>query len=144
MSGNTCAFCAIVRGDLAARLVLEDEHTMAFLDRRPLFRGHALVVPRVHCATLADLPGDLLRPLFASAQIVARAMEDALGAEGTFVAINNRVSQSVPHLHIHIVPRRSGDGLKGFFWPRQRYADEQEMEAMADRLRGAIAGLSQG
>ncbi len=144
MNGNTCAFCAIVRGDLAACVVLEDEDTMAFLDRRPLFRGHALVVPRVHCATLADLPGELLRPLFASAQTVARAIEDTLGADGTFVAINNRVSQSVPHLHVHVVPRHSGDGLKGFFWPRQRYADEQEMEAMADRLRVAVARLSPG
>ena len=141
MSDSSCAFCAIVRGDLAVSVVLQDSDTMAFLDRRPLFHGHTLVVPRVHCETLADLPGDLLRPLFERAQIVARAMEEALGAQGTFVAINNRVSQSVPHLHIHVVPRRQGDGLKGFFWPRQRYANEHEMEAMADRLRAALVRL---
>jgi len=119
--------------------VFEDELTLAFLDRRPLFKGHVLLVPRTHCETLADLPEELLAPLFANAQLVERAIEDGLGADGVFVAINNRVSQSVPHLHVHLVPRHEKDGLKGFFWPRQRYADENEVRATADALRRAIA-----
>jgi histidine triad (HIT) family protein len=120
-------------------MVLEDEHTMAFLDRRPLFLGHVLLVPRAHCETLADLPAYLLEPLFGNAQLMERAIEEGLGADGVFVAINNRVSQSVPHLHVHLVPRHDKDGLKGFFWPRQRYTDENEMHDVAQRLRDAIA-----
>jgi len=102
---------------------------MAFLDHRPLFPGHILLVPRQHFETLPDVPGELLTPLFSAAQLLCRALEDALGAEGTFVAINNRISQSVPHLHVHAVPRKKKDGLKGFFWPRVKYRNG-EMEAV--------------
>jgi histidine triad (HIT) family protein len=122
-----CVFCAIVGGESAAEVVFQDEHSVAFLDARPLFPGHVLLVPREHVETLADVPEALIAPLFLNAQRLARAVETALAAEGTFVAMNNRVSQSVPHLHIHVVPRRKGDGLRGFFWPRSKYADEGAM-----------------
>ena len=114
-----CLFCRIVSGEVAAPIVFEDEVSVAFLDHRPLFEGHTLVVPRDHVETLPDLPDDVLPELFSNARLLARAMEEGLGAEGSFVAINNRVSQSVPHLHIHVAPRRRKDGLRGFFWPRQ-------------------------
>ena len=130
-----CVFCRIAAGKAQASLVLEDERTLAFLDHRPLFPGHCLLVPRVHVETLADLPGDLLQPLFGAAQRLTTALERALGAHGSFVAINNRVSQSVPHLHVHVVPRRTKDGLRGFFWPRQRY----ESAAAMEQVRAAIA-----
>jgi histidine triad (HIT) family protein len=133
-----CRFCAIVAGDAEAAVVGDDERTVAFLDDRPLFHGHVLLVPRVHHETLADLPDDLVGPLFSRAQALARAVEAAMDARGTFVAMNNRVSQSVPHLHVHVVPRRPKDGLRGFFWPRTRYADAQEMQAVAARIAAAI------
>jgi histidine triad (HIT) family protein len=133
-----CRFCAIVAGDADAAVVGDDERTVAFLDDRPLFHGHVLLVPRVHHETLADLPDDLVGPLFSRAQALARAVEAAMDARGTFVAMNNRVSQSVPHLHVHVVPRRPKDGLRGFFWPRTRYADAQEMHAVAARIAAAI------
>lgn len=134
-----CVFCAIVAGDLDAHVVAEDEQTLAFLDRRPLFAGHTLVVPKAHHETLADLPADLLGPVFARAQQLAAVMEAALGAAGSFVAMNNRISQSVPHLHVHVVPRNPKDGLKGFFWPRHPYAGPAEMAEVAARLRAAVA-----
>jgi histidine triad (HIT) family protein len=133
-----CAFCAIVRGDTPAAVVLDEEHCVAFLDVRPLFHGHVLLVPREHVETLPDLPAALLEPLFATAQRLCRAVEEALDAHGTFVAMNNRISQSVPHLHVHVVPRRRKDGLRGFFWPRTRYAGEDEMAAVAGRIAGAL------
>lgn len=136
-----CVFCAIVGGERTADAVLEDDSCLAILDHRPLFPGHCLLLTRTHHATLADLPGDLLRPLFASTQLLARAVESALGAEGTFVAINNRVSQSVPHLHVHVVPRRRKDGLRGFFWPRQAYEDEAHRRRVAERIREAVSRL---
>ncbi len=139
-----CVFCAIVTGDLDAHVVAEDEQTLAFLDRRPLFAGHTLVVPKAHHETLADLPADLLGPVFARAQQLAAVMEAALGAAGSFVAMNNRISQSVPHLHVHVVPRNPKDGLKGFFWPRHPYADEAEMAAFAERLRAGVAAAEAG
>ncbi len=120
--GEACAFCAIVAGDSPAHVVAADDATLAFLDVRPVFPGHVLLVPREHHHTLADLPPALVAPLFGAAQRLARAVEVAMEAHGTFVAMNNGVSQSVPHLHVHIVPRRRKDGLRGFFWPRQRYA----------------------
>jgi histidine triad (HIT) family protein len=130
--GKPCAFCAIVSGEAEALRVAEDALTLAFLDRRPLFAGHCLVVPKQHVETLAELPDCLLAPLFTAARLLCRASEEALSAQGSFVAINNRVSQSVPHLHVHVVPRRKGDGLKGFFWPRHPYADrEAALEAQA-------------
>lgn len=133
-----CVFCQIVAGTIDAHLVLDDDVCLAFLDRRPLFAGHTLVVPKVHHETLVDLPTDLLAPVFGRARRLAGVMESTLGAGGTFVALNNRISQSVPHLHVHVVPRNPKDGLRGFFWPRTRYADDAEMAAMAARLRAGI------
>lgn len=135
-----CVFCEIVTGRAPAHLVLDDGVCTAFLDARPLFPGHTLLVPDVHHETLADLPADLVEPLFACAKRIAAAVEAALGAAGSFVAMNNRVSQSVPHLHVHVVPRRPKDGLRGFFWPRQRYDGEQHMAEVAATLRAALAG----
>jgi histidine triad (HIT) family protein len=132
-------FCQIVAGEVPAHVVLDDEHTMAFLDVRPLFQGHTLLVPREHHKTLSDLPPNQVEPLFSRAQTLARAMEDVLGAAGSFVALNNKVSQSVPHLHVHVVPRNRKDGLKGFFWPRTKYADDAEAAAVATRLREGLA-----
>jgi len=130
-------FCAIVAGDSPAYVVASDDATLAFLDVRPVFPGHVLLVPREHHQTLGDLPPALVGPLFDAAQRLARAVEAAMEAHGTFVAMNNGVSQSVPHLHVHIVPRRRKDGLRGFFWPRQRYPDEAGTEAVAARIRAA-------
>jgi histidine triad (HIT) family protein len=141
MQNTTCAFCKIIRGEEKAAIVFEDSLSIAFLDHRPLFPGHCLLVPREHYETLADLPARLVGPLFQNAQLLERAIEEGLAADGTFVAINNRVSQSVPHMHIHLVPRHYGDGLKGFFWPRQRYPDEAAMRQVQETLRAAIARL---
>jgi len=136
-----CVFCEIARGDLAANIVYEDEDCVAFLDNHPLFPGHVLLCPREHHVTLMELPVDLTGPMFVKTQLLARAVESALDAEGTFIAINNRVSQTVPHLHIHIVPRRRRDGLKGFFWPRQQYRDEAAREAVRDAIEREIQKL---
>jgi histidine triad (HIT) family protein len=130
-----CVFCSIARGELPADVVHETDDTIAFLDIKPLFHGHVLVVPREHHVTLGELPPALVPKLFAVAQLLSVAVEGAMGAQGTFVAMNNRVSQSVPHLHVHVVPRTKGDGLKGFFWPRHAYADEAERAAVAARIR---------
>ena len=132
-----CVFCSIVAGEVEADVVLETEQTMAFLDRRPVFKGHVLLVPRQHVATLPDLPAELRDPFLAAAQRIAAAVVEALGAQGSFVAMNNVVSQSVPHLHCHVVPRTKGDGLRGFFWPRSKYADGEAGEYAA-RLRAAL------
>jgi len=133
-----CPFCRVVSDEAA--IVFEDELTLAFLDHRPLFPGHCLLIPKRHYETLADLPGDLIGPLFRNARMLAGAVEQAMQSDGSFVAINNRVSQSVPHLHIHVVPRRKKDGLRGFFWPRQKYESAAEMERVRDAVRSAIAG----
>ncbi|MDP8977231.1 MAG: HIT family protein [Actinomycetota bacterium] len=133
-----CAFCDIVAGRRPAHRVLDDAVAVAFLDDRPLFAGHTLVVPRAHHETLMDLPADRVGPLFARARRLAGAVEQALGASGSFVALNNRVSQSVPHLHVHVVPRRPKDGLRGFFWPRRPYHSREEAEEVAARLRDAL------
>lgn len=138
MADPACVFCRILAGELPAALVLDEPLVVAFLDTRPLFPGHLLVIPRAHHETLTDLPEELLQPLFGAVQRVAAALPRALDAEGTFVADNNVVSQSVPHLHVHVVPRRRKDGLRGFFWPRQRYASEDEMQAVAGRIRAAL------
>jgi histidine triad (HIT) family protein len=132
-------FCAIVAGRTPAQMILEHPTCVAFLDSRPLFPGHTLVVPRAHREALRDLAREELEPMFAAAQVLSAAMEKALGSEGTFVALNDRVSQSVPHVHLHVVPRKKGDGLRGFFWPRSKYASEAEAEAVAEKLRGALA-----
>jgi histidine triad (HIT) family protein len=140
-SAANCAFCQIARGEVEAARVFEDDVSLAFLDHRPLFPGHCLLIPKAHVETLADLPAALVGPLFANAQLLARAMEEALAADGSFVAVNNRVSQSVPHLHVHVVPRRRKDGLRGFFWPRQKYADEPALRQVQSSLRDALAQL---
>ncbi len=141
MSPASCVFCSIVAGEQPAHVVLDDDVAVAFLDVRPLFPGHTLVVPRTHHETLADLPASDVGPLFARVQQLARAMEDGLGAAGWFVAANNRISQSVPHLHVHVVPRNRKDGLRGFFWPRTRYANETEAAEVAARVRAAVSAL---
>jgi histidine triad (HIT) family protein len=135
---DDCVFCQIVAGDLAADVVLEAPELIAFLDKRPVFKGHVLLVPRQHIVTLPELSADLRDPFLAAAQRIASAVVEALGAQGSFVAMNNVVSQSVPHLHMHVVPRTKGDGLRGFFWPRGKYADGEAAE-YADRLRNALA-----
>ena len=150
MSGTTChatavscVFCAVVAGEAEAHVVWEDASVIAFLDRAPLFPGHVLVVPKEHVETLPELPRERIPELFEGVQRVARAVEAEAGlaAHGSFVAMNNRVSQSVPHLHVHVVPRRRKDGLRGFFWPRQRYTDEAEMARTAELIRQAIQDL---
>lgn len=133
-----CLFCAIAQGSSAGFLVADDETTLAFLDIRPVFKGHVLIVPRAHVDVLADLPTALLAPYFAAVRRIAVAVEGALGAGGTFVAMNNRVSQSVPHLHTHVVPRTKGDGLRGFFWPRTRYDSDDEAADYAARIAAAV------
>ncbi|MCG5468594.1 HIT family protein [Micromonospora sp. LAH09] len=138
MSG--CVFCGIVAGEVPAFRVADTPDGVAFLDTRPVFKGHVLVVPRVHLVTLAELPPDLLPGYFALVQRLAVAVETGLGAGGTFVAMNNKVSQSVPHLHTHVVPRTKGDGLRGFFWPRTRYEDDAEALAHAERVAAALPG----
>lgn len=134
----TDVFCQIIAGELHTEEVWRDDEVVAFLDHRPVFKGHTLIVPVQHIETFVDLPGEAMQPLFTVARRVAVAMRPAFGAEGTFVAMNNVISQSVPHLHIHVVPRSKGDGLRGFFWPRARYADGEE-PAFAQRLRDALA-----
>jgi histidine triad (HIT) family protein len=136
-----CVFCAIAAGDMPAQVVFQDADTIAFLDSHPLFPGHVLLCPREHYVTLSDLPSALTAPVFQTTQLLARAVESALDAEGTFIAINNRVSQTVPHLHIHVVPRRRRDGLKGFFWPRQQYRDPEAREAVRDAIERQIKKL---
>jgi histidine triad (HIT) family protein len=136
-----CLFCRIAAGREAAAVVHEDERSIAFLDHRPLFPGHVLLVPRPHVETLPELPADLIQPLFATAQKLCVAVERGMGAVGTFVAINNRVSQSVPHLHVHVVPRRPKDGLRGFFWPRGKYRDLDEIESVRVSLRNELIRL---
>jgi histidine triad (HIT) family protein len=140
----SCVFCQIARGQTPADVVLEDERTIAFLDTKPLFPGHVLLVPKMHHVTLGELPLDLVEPLFTNARRLAQAVEVALGAEGSFVAMNNRVSQSVPHLHVHVVPRRKKDGLKGFFWPRSTYASDAARAEVREMLRAALSQVDRG
>lgn len=135
---SSCMFCRIISGEVSARLVFEDELSLAFLDHRPVFPGHCLLIPKEHYETLTDLPEKLVGPFFKNAQRLTRAVESALEAQGTFVAMNNRVSQSVPHLHTHIVPRRRKDGLKGFFWPRHPYASDADADAVQLDIQRAI------
>ncbi len=136
----TCPFCEIAEGRVPAEIVWRSESALAFLDHRPLFPGHVLLIPLEHYTTLADLPRPLVGPLFQAAQDVQGAVETAMEAEGSFIAVNNRVSQSVPHLHIHIVPRRKGDGLKGFFWPRRPYESDEHLRETGEKIRRALKG----
>lgn len=133
-----CLFCAIVAGTASGFVVCDTPQVLGFLDSRPVFKGHVLVVPRAHVETLTDLAGETLGDYFAEVRRMAAAVEAGLGVGGTFVAINNRVSQSVPHLHTHVVPRTKGDGLRGFFWPRTTYADDAEATAYRDRIAAAL------
>jgi histidine triad (HIT) family protein len=139
-SPESCAFCQIADGRTDAAVVFRDDAVLAFLDHRPLFAGHCLLIPRTHYSSLADLPSEIAGRLFDTARLLAAAMETGLSADGAFVAINNRVSQSVPHVHIHVVPRRRRDGLKGFFWPRSRYGTPGEMEVTRAALEIAVQG----
>lgn len=142
MADDSCVFCKIVAGTIPANVVYQNRSVIAFLDIDPLFPGHVLLCPREHYQTLTDLPVALAGPMMESAQILASAVESALDAEGTFVAINNRVSQLVPHLHIHVVPRRRKDGLRGFFWPRHQYKDEEAREAVRDAIEREVKKLT--
>jgi histidine triad (HIT) family protein len=133
-----CLFCAAIAGSLDVAVVYSSRATFAFLDHRPVFKGHVLVVPRVHVETLGDLPAADVGPYFQDVQRIAVGVETGLGADGTFVALNNKISQSVPHLHTHVVPRHKKDGLRGFFWPRTKYASPEEMAEYAARIAGAV------
>ena len=137
---DTCLFCAIRDGSVPGHVVLDEDEVIAFLDIRPVFVGHVLVMPRDHVETLVDVPRSLLEPLFAAVQRVSVAVQEAMGSQGIFNGINNVVSQSVPHLHVHVVPRTKGDGLRGFFWPRQKYASDEEVAEIAARIGAAVRG----
>ncbi|MDX2149791.1 MAG: HIT family protein [Bryobacteraceae bacterium] len=138
---SACLFCRIVAGEVPASVVYEDEQVLAFLDIGPVFHGHTLVVPKTHADTLLDLPDHLSAPLLAAVRLIGRAVESGLGAQGSFVAVNNRVSQTVPHLHVHVMPRSRGDGMKGFFWPRRPYRDDEQREQVRAMLARAVAAL---
>jgi len=140
-SKSACAFCQMVQGELATKVVFEDELTFAFLDKNPLFRGHCLVIPKKHYETLMDLPVDLIGPVFSRVQLVSRGVQKATGSDGIFNAINNRVSQSVPHVHVHVIPRKTKDGLKGFFWPRQGYESEDQAKEIQRSIKRALSQL---
>jgi histidine triad (HIT) family protein len=139
----SCLFCDIAAGNIPAEIVWRGNGALAFLDNRPLFPGHVLLIPEQHVVTLADLPGDRIAAFFEAAQRLERAVESAMEAEGSFIAINNIVSQSVPHLHVHVVPRRKGDGLKGFFWPRRKYDSDDHMRETAARIRAQLAEFTE-
>jgi histidine triad (HIT) family protein len=138
-----CLFCRIISGEVEAEVVLDEPQAFAFLDHRPLFHGHTLVLPRHHHETLADLPADEVGPFFGTVQRLSRAVPAAMGAEGTFVAMNNVVSQSVPHLHVHVVPRVRKDGLRGFFWPRGKYETPEELAGAGRAIREALAATGE-
>ena len=139
----SCLFCQIISGEVRAALVFEGDGCIAFLDHRPLFHGHCLLVPKNHFETLSDLPTNLVSPLFENVQLLVRAVESAMGAEGSFVAMNNRVSQSVPHLHVHVVPRKRKDGLKGFFWPRNKYENDEQLADVQKAIQAAIRKIGE-
>jgi|SRR5215831_455327 len=141
VTNSSCLFCKIVRGDLSARIVFEDDNCVGFLDHRPVFPGHCLLVPKRHYETLIDLPAGLIERFFLDVQLLTRAVEAGMQADGTFVAINNRVSQSVPHLHVHVVPRKRKDGLRGFFWPRYPYQSDEAAELVQSSIRAALDEL---
>ena len=141
MKESPCLFCQVVTGELVVRVVFEDEVSLAFLDHRPVFSGHCLLIPKEHIETLADLPGRLVESFFTNAQVLAKAVVSGMNADGTFVAMNNKVSQSVAHLHVHVVPRRRKDGLRGFFWPRTKYKSDEEADLAQAAIRAAISEL---
>ena len=133
-----CLFCSIIAGTTPAQIVLDTPDVVGFLDIRPVFKGHTLIVPRAHVPTMVEMSDEVMIPLFGAARSVADAVRTAFGAQGSFVAVNNVVSQSVPHLHVHVVPRTKGDGLRGFFWPRQKYESDSAMAEVAARIRTAV------
>jgi histidine triad (HIT) family protein len=139
---DACRFCAILAGDEHAHVVYEDEISLAFLDHRPLFPGHSLLVPRDHYETIWDLPDELVGPLFTSAKSLSGAIRTAMSSQGAFLALNNVVSQSVPHLHVHLVPRNRKDGLRGFFWPRRNYDSEEHMRETAAAIQATVKAMS--
>lgn len=139
-----CLFCRIVAGTLPAKIVYQDEHTMAFLDHSPVFPGHTLVIPKRHVDTMLELPAELTQPLMETTKLMGQAVEDGLGAEGSFVCVNVKVSQTVPHLHVHVMPRSPGDGMKGFFWPKRPYPSEEAREATRASLAEAARRLRSG
>jgi histidine triad (HIT) family protein len=141
-SAQDCRFCSVVSGRLEAEVVFEDEVSLAFLDHRPLFPGHSLLVPREHHETIWDLRDDLIAPLFVNARLLSAAVREAMEAKGAFIALNNVVSQSVPHLHVHVVPRNPKDGLRGFFWPRHRYESEEHAREAADAIRATVGKMT--
>jgi histidine triad (HIT) family protein len=143
-AADDCRFCAVVAGAEHAHVVFEDDVSLAFLDHRPLFPGHSLLIPRTHHETIWDLPDDLVGRLFANARSLSGAIREAMGAQGAFVALNNVVSQSVPHLHVHLVPRNRKDGLRGFFWPRSKYESEDHMRETAAAVRAAVEAQGLG
>src|SRR6202049_4164501 len=134
-----CVFCRIVSRDACAKIRVEDAVSIAILDNRPLFPGHCLLISKEHYETFADLPSDLVGPIFSNAQLLAKKVQSVMKADGTFIPINNTVSQSVPHFHVHIVPRRRGDGLRGFFWPRRPYESEEERVAVQVALASGLS-----
>jgi histidine triad (HIT) family protein len=138
---SDCIFCKIANGDIKADVIDEDEDTVTFLDASPVFPGHLLIVPRRHFETLADLPDSLLAPVFLQARRATQAVVAGLGAEGSFMAVNNKISQTVPHLHVHVIPRRKGDGMKGFFWPRLNYTDDSHRQEVVGKLKQAFQNL---
>src|SRR4030095_11089270 len=137
----SCLFCSIIEGEVNASIVFEDNVSVAFLDHRPLFPGHCLLVPKSHFETLSELPKSLVSPVFENVQLLTQDVETALAAEGSFVAMNNRVSQSVPHLHLHVVPRKKKDGLKGFFWPRNKYENDEHIVEVQEAIKAAIVNI---
>jgi histidine triad (HIT) family protein len=141
-TSDGCRFCAIVAGEEPAHVVFEDDVSLAFLDHRPLFPGHCLLVSRDHHETVWDLPAELIGPLFRDASLLSQGVREAMKAQGAFIAVNNVVSQSVPHLHVHVVPRNRRDGLRGFFWPRRKYDSEEHMHETAEAIRASMAGRS--
>ena len=140
-SSEKCKFCEIVKGDLDSFVIFDDEISLGILDHRPLFPGHVLLIPKMHYITLGDLPEDLIGLFFTNVQLLSKAVEQGMQSQGTFVAMNNRVSQAIPHLHVHIVPRSKGDGLRGFFWPRQKYSSEEHKTKVQRIISEAITRL---
>ena len=140
-SSGKCKFCEIVKGDLDSFVIFDDEISLGILDHRPLFPGHVLLIPKMHYITLGDLPEDLIGLFFTNVQLLSKAVEQGMQSQGTFVAMNNRVSQAIPHLHVHIVPRSKGDGLRGFFWPRQKYSSEEHKTKVQRIISEAITRL---
>jgi histidine triad (HIT) family protein len=138
---DNCKFCKIVKGELDSFVVFDDDISVGILDHRPLFPGHVLLIPKMHYITIGDLPGDLVGGFFTNVQLLSIAVEQAMQSQGTFVGMNNRVSQSIPHLHVHIVPRNKGDGLRGFFWPRQKYSSEEHKTQVQRMISEAISAL---